>query len=239
MDEPDAMKIENKSDFVWVTLPDSINMDTYMALEENIQARLGSGNVRVVLDLSKTNNLFSSGLGLIIRIRKWVAQSNGFICLVNVSRKVRAVLETVHLDKVFTIYATDVEFEISQEDIFKKRMFGNKSGFVCVSRIENGTYRINLSGHMTVEQNLSVINDFKPDYKIMNHVFDLTGLDVIDSSGAHLLMKLLMNINQHDGKSIAYGANETVASLAEILGMNEFLHFCVDERSALEGIKKL
>jgi hypothetical protein len=38
---------------------------------------------------------------------------------------------------------------------------------------------------------------------------------------------------------MAYGVNETVASLAEILGMNEFLHFCKDERSALEGIKKL
>jgi len=37
-----------------------------------------------------------------------------------------------------------------------------------------------------------------------------------------------MNINQHDGKSVAYGVNETVASLAEILGMNEFLHFCVE-----------
>jgi len=67
-------------------------------------------------------------------------------------------------------------------------MFGDKFTFVCVSRVENGMYRINLSGHMTVEQNLSVINDFKPDYKIMNHVFDLTGLDVIDSSGAHILM---------------------------------------------------
>jgi anti-anti-sigma factor len=145
----------------------------------------------------------------------------------------------VHLDKVFTIYATDVEFEISQDEIFRKRMFGDKFTFVCVSRVENGMYRINLSGHMTVEQNLSVINDFKPDYKIMNHVFDLTGLDVIDSSGAHILMKLLMNINQHDGKSVAYGVNETVASLAEILGMNEFLHFCVDERSALQSVRKL
>jgi anti-anti-sigma factor len=73
----------------------------------------------------------------------------------------------------------------------------------------------------------------------MNHIFDLTGLDLIDSSGAHILMKLLMNINLHDGKSVAYGANETVASLAEILGMNEYLHFFEDERSALEGIKKL
>ena len=239
MDEPDNLKIENKSGFVWITLPDSINMDTYKSIEETVEARLDAAFVQVVLDLSKTNNLFSSGLGLIIRIRKCVAKSSGFICLVNVSRKIRAVLETVHLDKVFTLYATDVEFEISQEEIFKKRLFGDKFGFVCVSRIEKGMYRINLSGHMTVDQNLSVINDFRPDYKIMDHVFDLTGLDLIDSSGAHILMKLLMNIDQHDGKSAAYGANDTVTALAEILGMNEFLHFYEDERSALEGIKKL
>jgi Anti-anti-sigma regulatory factor (antagonist of anti-sigma factor) len=239
MDEPGALKIENKSEFVWITLPNSINMDTYKIIEDKIQTSLTGAYLRVVLDLSGTDNLFSSGLGLLIRVRKFVAQSNGFICLVNVSKKIRSILETVHLDKVFDIYATDVEFEISQEELFKKRLFGDKFGFVCMSRVENGLYRINLSGHMTVDQNLSIINDFKPDYKIMYHVFDLTGLDVIDSSGAHILMKLLMNINQHDGKSVAYGVNETVASLAEILGMGEYLHFCTDERSAIESFKKL
>lgn len=239
MDEPDVLRIENKSDFIWITLPDAINMDTYKPIEKEIGARLNTDYMRVVLDMSETNNIFSSGLGLIIRVHKLVTKSNGAICLVNVSKKIRAILEIVHLDKVFTLYATDVEFEISHEEIFKKSLFGDRFGFVCVSNIENGMYRINLSGQMTMEQNLSVINDFRPDYRIMYHVFDLTGLDLIDSSGAHILMKLLINISEHDGRSAAYGACDTVADLADILGMKEFLHFFSDERSALEGIKKL
>jgi anti-anti-sigma factor len=239
MEDSYALKIENKMDYVWITLPDSINMDTYTAIEQGIQSHLTGAYQRVVLDLSGTANLFSSGLGLLIRIRKSIGQSNGFLCLVNVSKKIRLLLETVHLDKVFTVFATDVEFEISQEEIFKKRVLGNKFGFVCVSRIENGIYRINLSGFMTVDQNLSAIGDFKPDYKIMYHVFDLTGLDMVDSSGAHILMRLLMNIHEHEGKSVAYGVNDEVAALADILGMGEFLHFCKDERTALEEIKKL
>jgi len=239
MDEPDALKIENKSDFTWVTLPDSINMDTYKTLEENIQARLDSGNVRVVLDLSKTNNLFSSGLGLIIRIRKWWRNPMVSSVLSMFPEKYARSSKRCTLTKYLPSTLPTWNSKFRRMRFLEKRMFGDKFTFVCVSRVENGMYRINLSGHMTVEQNLSVINDFKPDYKIMNHVFDLTGLDVIDSSGAHILMKLLMNINQHDGKSVAYGVNETVASLAEILGMNEFLHFCVDERSALQSVRKL
>jgi anti-anti-sigma factor len=226
-------------DYVWVTLPDSINMDTYKMIEDKIQARLSGAYPRVVVDLSETDNLFSSGLGLLIRIRKSIGQSNGFLCLVNVSQKIRSFLETVHLDKVFTIFATDVEFEISQEEIFKKRVLGAKFGFVCISHVENGMYRINLSGYMTVDQNLSMISDFKPDYKIMYHVFDMTGLDMVDSSGAHILMRLLMNIHEHEGKSVAYGVNDEVAALADILGMGEFLHFYKDERTALDEIKKM
>ncbi len=239
MEDVPALKIENKMDYVWVTLPDSINMDTYKTIEDAIQASLSGAYPRVVVDLSETDNLFSSGLGLLIRIRKSIGQSNGFLCLVNVSQKIRSLLETVHLDKVFTIFATDVEFEISQEEIFKKRVLGAKFGFVCISHVENGMYRINLSGHMTVDQNLSAISDFKPDYKISYHVFDLTGLDMVDSSGAHILMRLLMNIHEHEGKSAAYGVNADVAALAEILGMDEYLKFYCDERTALQEIAKL
>jgi len=231
--------IEQKMGCTWVTLPDAINMDTYGSIESAI-ARSAAGCAGcVVLDMGKTNNLFSSGLGLIIRVRKLVMECKGRIVLVNVSLRIREVLETVQLGKVFNMYATDVEFEISQDELFKRHFAGDSIAFVFVSRLENGVGRIHLSGHMTVEQDLSAFTDFKPDPTVTHQVFDLTGLDYIDSTGASILIKQLMNIHKQTGKSVAYGVNESIAGLVDILGLNDYLHFLPDERSAMESIGKV
>jgi anti-anti-sigma factor len=236
MDETNDLKIDDKSGCLWITLPDSINMDTYTGIESAIAARMPAHEARVVLDLSKTNNLFSSGLGLIIRVRKQAMASKGRIFLVNVSQKIRAILEAVKLHTLFAMYATDVEFEISQGELFKSRILGSPIGFVFVRAMENEICRIHLSGHMTIEQNLTDVEGFVPTPFLTRYVFDLTGLDIVDSAGARILTKLLMNIHRHAGKSLAYGANESIAGLVDILGLNEYLQFVADERSALECI---
>jgi anti-anti-sigma factor len=232
------LKIEDKLGCVWITLPDSIDMDTYRNIEGAIVARRPDNAACVVLDLSETKNLFSSGIGLIIRVRKQVVESKGLFVLVNVSRKVRKIFETVKLEKIFTMYSTDVEFEISQESLFKKRVLEDPAGFVFVSNIENDVYRIHLSGQMTIERNLSAIKAFTLDPAVGRHLFDLTGLDMIDSLGASILTKLLLKIHERAGKSAAYGANESIAGLFELLGLHEYITFNHDERCALESFGK-
>ena len=236
MEHSGDVVMEQKSGCLWVTLPDAINMDTYGDIEKAIVSSASGHAACVVVDLGKTNNLFSSGLGLIIRIRKLVIESKGRIFLVNVSQRIREVLETVQLHKLFTLYATDVEFEISQDELFKRKFAGDAIEFVFVSRIENGVHRIHLSGHMTVEQDLSAFTAFKPDIAVTRHVFDLTGLDYIDSAGAGVLIKQLMDIHGRTGKSVAYGVNESIAGLIDILGLNDYLRFFPDERAAMESI---
>jgi anti-anti-sigma factor len=238
MEQCSEATIEKKMGCTWVTLPDAVNMDTYGSIESAI-ARSAAGCAGwVVFDMGKTNNLFSSGLGLIIRIRKLVMECKGRVVLVNVSRRIRGVLETVRLDKLFNMYATDVEFEISQDELFKRHCAGDSIAFVFVYRLENGVGRILLSGHMTFEQDLSAITYFKPDPSVTRYVFDLTGLDYIDSSGAGILIKQLMLIHGQTGKSVAYGVNENIAGLVEILGLNDYLLFFPDERAALENMGK-
>ncbi|HAJ80449.1 MAG TPA: hypothetical protein DCO75_11840 [Fibrobacteres bacterium] len=233
------MIIENRLGCLWITVPDSINMDTYKKIENEISAALKMNVLPVVLDMCDTANIFSSGLGLIIRIRKQVNASGGNIYLVNVNGHISRILETVRLDKIFKIYATSLEFEISQDEIFRQKSALDRINFVFVCNIENGVYRINLSGYMTVEQNLSVINNFNPDYTILYHVFDMTGLDILDSSGASMLIKLLLNINSRGGKCVAYGVNESIDDIMKALGMNDYISFFPDERKALESIGKL
>jgi anti-anti-sigma factor len=233
-----GVTIEEKMGFTWVVLPNAVDMDSSPAIEKEIAdaiARQGE-NGGVVVDLALTNDLYSSGIGLLIRLRKRLFESKGAIWIVNVSQKIRELLESVHLDKVFSLYATDVEFEISQEQ-FTRRLGAQKFGFVFVARIEDGIFRINCSGSMTAEQNLSALSRFTRNETVVRYLFDFIGLDTIDSTGAAILIKLFQDIHDHGGTSYAYGANQSVAELFEILGMDEYVTLAADERSALERVR--
>ena len=233
MANPSDVTIQEKMGCTWVVLPDAITMNAYAPIETEIDRAISEKSAQVVLDLSQTNNLFSSGLGLLIHVSKRVCELNGSIWLVNVSRKIREILEAVRLDTRFPLYATDVEFEISREQ-FKQRVGGNrKFGFVFIAQIEDGMYRINCSGNMTSDQDLSAASRFTQDETVDRYVFDLTGLDVIDSSGVAVLIKLVKDIREHGAIIVAYGASQDVAELMALLGMDEYVMLLPDEASAL------
>jgi anti-anti-sigma factor len=237
MNEHGNAELTEKFGFQWIILPACINMDNYSSVGQCIHDAITKTNNKVVVDFSRTVDLYSSGLGLIIRIRKQVCELGGVIYLVNVSKKIRSIFESVRLDKIFTMYATDIEFEISQEQ-FTDVISGDKFGYVFITRIENGLCRINLSGHMTLAQDLSQIHNFKPMDRIVWYVFDLTGLDLVDSAGVNTLIKLTMSIANHKGKCIAYGLNENVNGLVKLLGMDEYIIIVQDERLAIEIVER-
>jgi|WetSurMetagenome_2_1015567.scaffolds.fasta_scaffold248872_2 anti-anti-sigma factor len=233
-----TVTIKKKMGCTWIELPNAIDMDSYDLIEEEIHTMLSGKNVQVVVDLSNTIDLFSSGLGLIIRLRKRVCELNGCLSLVNVSEKIKGIIKAVNLDKLFPLYSTDVEFEISQEQ-FQGHLTGKNVGFVFIAHVENGSFRINCSGQMTVEQDLLPIQNFRRDPRVGRYIFDLTGLDMIDSTGAAALIKLLKDLHQHGDVSFAYGATPSVAELVNLLGLDEYVTLCTDERSALANVKKL
>jgi len=231
------VNFEQKAGYLWIMLPDSIHMDNYKRIESEIEERL-AGHERIVLDFTATKSLYSSGIGMMIRMRRTVAERKGFICCVNVSEHIRTLLTTVNLDRLFPIYATDVEFEISQEDVWAKKVLQKEIAFVFVAQIENGIYRINLSGQMKLNEKLSQVSAFAPDPAITVSVFDLTGLEVMDSHGIQVLLQLLDRIGKTGGKCVAYGAPENIREFIDIMGISNLMAFYDTERDALESVNK-
>ena len=104
--------IENHLGCLWITFNDSIDMDNYKFIEESVFQKLaGVGTPNVVIDLSKTAALFSSGVGVIMRIHSLAKEHNKKLSLVNVSSKVQDGLETMGLDRVLSIYSNTDEFQ--------------------------------------------------------------------------------------------------------------------------------
>jgi anti-anti-sigma factor len=231
-----SISVTVKNGFLWIAMPDSITMDNYVRIEEQIVEAVAGSCTRVVLDMAVTRNLFSSGLGLLIRIKKYLDERNCTLFLVNVSHKIQDILAAVHLDKLFPVYATDVEFEISQDDILGTQASAGKTGFVFVAKIENGAYRISMSGTCGMGRDLSRLSAFSPDRKIRWYVFDLTGLDMVDTAGIHLIAQLFMGIRDMKGSVVTYGADGSVKDLMDVLNLTDFVVFCKNERDALKAI---
>ncbi|MFP4416342.1 MAG: STAS domain-containing protein [Chitinivibrionales bacterium] len=106
-----ATQIEQRDGVVWIILPETIDMDNYRHIEEMIEPELTRRGIQVVFDFSKTTALFSSGLGLIIRIKKQIDELKGKLFLLCVSRKLEEGFSNVGLDKVFTICRSREELQ--------------------------------------------------------------------------------------------------------------------------------
>ncbi|MBD3320135.1 MAG: STAS domain-containing protein [Chitinivibrionales bacterium] len=100
----DDFSIENREGCLWITLPDSINMDNYQQIESRVDSVLKKDAGNVVIDLGKTINMYSAGFGLIVRLRKRIDECGGKLFLVNVSHRTADGLHGVGLDKIIRVY---------------------------------------------------------------------------------------------------------------------------------------
>jgi len=104
--------IDERMGCIWITFNDSIDMDNYKAIEDDIFYKIKNESPKnIVLDLSKTTVLFSSGIGLIVRLHSIVEKDNRKIFIVNVSQKVSDSFVTTGLNAVLTIFSNEEEFK--------------------------------------------------------------------------------------------------------------------------------
>lgn len=104
--------IEVRNDKIWITFEDPIDMDNYKAVEEAILYAIKKNKEeKVILDLSKTMTLFSSGIGVILRIHSFASQYKRKMILVNISPRVLEAFKTTGLDQMFTIFPNSQELD--------------------------------------------------------------------------------------------------------------------------------
>jgi anti-sigma B factor antagonist len=229
------LKIEKRSEYLWITLPDAITMYDNKEIEQKIGQELRDRKDHVVLDFSNTGAVYSSGLGLMIRIRRFVTERGGVLSLVNVSEAIYEMFTALNIDKVFNIYATDVEFEISQDNFLSKNNGKDDLGMLFVAKKEENSCSINISGELTKEYDLTACREFTPFDDISLYLFDLSGLETVDSDGAEALLHLTKTIADGGGVCRAHGAKELKKEMLTILGADTYLSYFKDERSAFEG----
>ncbi len=223
---------EARGDYLWVTFPESLPLKRIHELERKVIGMIGDPVHNIIIDLSPVSVLYSSGIGLLIRLRKIALKAGGTASLVNVCDSVRRLLLSFNFDRVFSIYATDVEFELTQDEVWKKHL---ESRFLFLPEVEKGIGRIVLSGRMTAGQDFSVCRSFSPAGNVGLYVFDMSGLEMIDSYGYGVLLSVIKAIREKGAECRVFGASQVIRDILWILGAGDFLTFFGSEMGALTG----
>lgn len=99
--------ISRRQDRLWVIMPGVVDMDNGKQLENRILMELANIRSDLVLDCAKTHALYSSGLGILIRLHSAVQQMGTKLMMVNVNEEVREVISNVGLNLLLRIFESE------------------------------------------------------------------------------------------------------------------------------------
>ena len=232
--KPESVAVTERMGCTWIALPGSLSPASIADVENAVGQARAEGVGRIVIDLERVEYLYSNGLGMLIRIRQ--GGGDNAVVLVNVGAQVRSVLESVNLDRLFSLYSTDVEFAVLDERVWEEAAAEAVPAFMGVSQVEKGVCRVVLSGHMTAHNNLSVLSAQLCPPPPAPCVVDMTGVTFIDSLGVG---KLIQFVNALRGRNVAvalYGAGDSIRDIFSIMCLDEHLSICADEATALSVV---
>lgn len=234
---PHLSGVKRKNETLIIGLPDTISMDNCFLIEKEVESIMDDNVKQIAFDVGKMDTLYSCAMGMMIRFHRKVIGRGGAVSLVNVSAKLRSVLETVNLNRVFSLYATDVEFELAEGAMDAETVaLTGSDGFMCFSQLENGVVHITLTGPMNATQDLTACNPELYNPAVSKYVIDFTGVEIIDSVGSGSLNVLIDNIRNHGGKCVGFGASEEVSDLITVLGIQSDLPMYATEAEAVKAL---
>jgi anti-sigma B factor antagonist len=101
--------IESRDSYTEVTGTGRLNMVAAPRLREVVAGAIAAGSNRIVLNLSGTEFMDSSGLGALIGCLKAARQAGGDLRIAGVQPQVKMVLSLTSMDRVLTAYPSAEE----------------------------------------------------------------------------------------------------------------------------------
>ena len=236
MSTDSSYTISRSEHYLRVTLPDAIDMEESDTILKSVEDSIKVDGDLLVIDLIQTTMIYSSGFGLLIRLRKLLTEKNGTVAIVNVTPKINNFFIEFNLEKVFKIYSTDVEFELDYDHIWRSKYSANSDTFIFVAQKEDGLYRVTISGHLDTVNDLSTMVNFEPDLNIKKYIINMENMDIIDTYGAQVCNDFVGKISKSDAVCSMYGVGEMAKTLFELFSNLKGITICNSEDEAILSI---
>jgi anti-sigma B factor antagonist len=99
-----SVDIEERDDMLVATVRGALDFFSTGSLQQQLSTALNRGTPKLVLDLEAVTFVDSTGLALLVSIRRRVHAAGGWLRLANPHIQPRRALHTTNLDKYFEVY---------------------------------------------------------------------------------------------------------------------------------------
>jgi len=89
-----------------IVVDGSLDFDAAPGLKESVGGQIGTGSRHLIIDLSATDFIDSTAIGVLVGALKRVQESGGSLGVVCTSENVRSVFEIVGLDDFIPVHGT-------------------------------------------------------------------------------------------------------------------------------------
>jgi len=200
-----------------VRAPQRLDAAAAHALQDEWVRAIEGGHV--MLDLGGTVSTDSTGIGLLIRLRKRARELNHQFFLVAPQPPFEAVLRLMKLHEFFTIQASFAGAHILMDNIARNPMVS--------SSVREAELQIRWGGEVTIQNVVdlgahtdSELSQASPG---MTVVIDLTRVPFIDSSGIGLMLRFKKNLKRQDIELKFANPTEAVRNVLQHTRLEEYL----------------
>lgn len=121
MNRDNGIVTDSHSDIATICCDGVINSDKTHALEKVWETLVKNGKYKVILDISQVNNIYSCGLGLLVKMHKDAQANKGMLVVTGVQGYALAIFTSTKLSKLLFM-AADQKAAIQLFDLQKKKL---------------------------------------------------------------------------------------------------------------------
>ncbi len=121
MNRDHGIVTDTRSDIATICCDGVINSDKTRALEKVWETLIKNGKYNVILDISQVNNIYSCGLGLLVKMHKDAQANKGMLIVTGVQGYALAIFISTKLSKLLFM-AADQKAALQLFDLQKKKL---------------------------------------------------------------------------------------------------------------------
>ncbi|MBS3755486.1 MAG: STAS domain-containing protein [Desulfobacterales bacterium] len=217
-----------------ITLPDPLDASVAEEIKTELK-HIIEHSAKVVLDFSKVNFMDSSGLGLLLSLWRTAAAMDREIFMIGLRPPVYRFLR---LSRTLDFFEKSM-YQSIDDVIGVLSQRADSASFYYLALIRGNAAIFHMYGDLDATRILDIdIDALFETLGRRNAVFNLKGIDFIDSAGLHFFVKIQRHVARHGRSCILCGVREYVHQMFQILRLDRLFVFTDNIREAERTLRQ-
>lgn len=235
--KPSSLNIIETLPIKVVTLSDPLDAAAAKLVKEELKD-IAKESINVVLDLSRITFIDSSGIGLLVSLRRGLQNEDKDLFLIGIGASVKRLFTLSRVIDLFEDKICDNIDEVLAKTVNMEAL----SPFYYIEQVRHDSILFNLFGTLDAAQIATLdIESVKKIIEDKDSIFNLRGLNFVDSSGIMFFLKIQKHLSKYGKTCVLCGLQNNVKQMFHITKLKHLFKITDDTLSAektLERIRK-